>query len=194
MSHFTPGKIVTTFTSKRGTEMTIRYPKWEDLDIMNDFINEISAEDIYVTFSGEHVTKEGEMYYLAEMFKGMELQDNVYLTCFAGNRMVGSSSILRDMQGRRRSFHVGIFGVTIAQDFRGEGVGEELSKATIDEAKKTIDGLRILRLQMYSPNTVARHLYEKLGFIQYGELPSGVWYKGEYINEVIMYKNIIQEI
>ena len=190
MSNLTPGKIVKTFTTKNGLEAVIRYPKWEDLLLMHDFINTISQEDTYVTFSGEGITREGEMYYLAEMFKGMELQDNVYLSCFINDRFVGSCSILRDMLGRRRSYHVGIYGITIAKDFRGEGIGEELSLATIEEAKQVIPGLTMLRLQMYDPNTVARHLYEKLGFIEYGKLPEGVWYRGTYVDEIVMYKKL----
>lgn len=190
MSHFIPGKIVKTFTTKKGKEAVIRYPKWEDLSQMLSFINRISLEDTYVTFSGEVVTEEGEMYYLAEMFKGMEIGDNVYLSCFVENQFAGSCSILRDMLGRRRSYHVGVYGITIAKDFRGEGIGEELSVATIEEAKNMISGLTLLRLQMYGPNVVARHLYEKLGFVEYGKLPEGVWYQGEYVDEIIMYKRI----
>jgi RimJ/RimL family protein N-acetyltransferase len=94
------------------------------------------------------------------------------------------------MQGRRRSYHVGVFGITIAKEFRGEGIGEELAKVTIAEAIQTIPGLTLLRLQMYSPNTVASHLYEKLGFTEYGILPGGVWYRGGYVDEVVMYKKI----
>ncbi|MDE2589561.1 MAG: GNAT family N-acetyltransferase [Patescibacteria group bacterium] len=190
MSHCIPGKIIKTFTTKKGEEAIIRYPKWEDLYQMLDFINTISLEDTYVTFSGEVVTQEGEMYYLAEMLKGIEMQDNLYLSCFVDNRFAGSCSILRDMLGRRRSYHVGVFGITIAKEFRGEGIGEELSSATIDEAKQAIPGLTLLRLQMYSPNTVAHYLYEKLGFIDYGRLPGGIWYKGDYVDEVVMYKRI----
>jgi RimJ/RimL family protein N-acetyltransferase len=190
MSYLTPGKIIKTFTTKTGAEAVIRYPKWEDLSQMLDFINTISQEDTYVTFSGEVITREGEMYYLSEMFKGMENQDNLYLSCFVNDRFVGSCSILRDLLGRRRSYHVGIFGITIAKDFRGEGIGEELSLTTIGEAKQVVPGLTLLRLQMYSPNTVARHLYEKLGFNQYGKLPGGVWHSGEYVDEIVMYKQL----
>lgn len=190
MSHFIPGKIIKKFITKNGAEAVIRYPKWEDLHQMLDFINAISQEDTFVTFSGETVTKEGEMYYLAEMFKGMEMQDNLYLSCFVNDTFVGSCSILRDMLGRRRSYHVGVFGITIAKDFRGEGIGEELSLATIEEARYAIPGLSLLRLQMYSPNEVARHLYEKLGFSEYGKLPGGVWYQGNYVDEIVMYKRL----
>lgn len=190
MTHFTPGKIIRTFTTKKGREAVIRYPKWEDLSLMHEFINTISQEDTYVTFSGETVTREGEMYYLSEMFKGMEMQDNLYVSCFIENQFAGSCSILRDLQGRRRSYHVGIFGITIAREFRGEGIGEILSQTTIDEARQVIPGLSLLRLQMYSPNTVAHHLYEKLGFIDYGTLPGGVWYRGSFVDEIIMYKKL----
>jgi hypothetical protein len=50
MSNFIPGKVIKTFITKKDTEVTIRYPKWEDLDEMTRYINEISKEDTFVTF------------------------------------------------------------------------------------------------------------------------------------------------
>jgi RimJ/RimL family protein N-acetyltransferase len=82
---------------------------------------------------------------------------------------------------------VGIFGVTIAKEFRGVGIGEVISKCTIEEGKKSIPGLKILTLNVFSPNTIAQNLYKKLGFIEYAKLPKGVWYKNEYIDEIKMY-------
>lgn len=190
MTHFEPGKIIKTFTTKSGHEAVIRYPKWEDLDEMVRFINTVSYEDIYVTFSGESINKEGEMYYLSDMIRGMEMQNSVYLTCFVGGRMVGSCTVLRDLVSRKRSYHVATYGITIANGYRGEGIGLELSQATLSEAIKMIPGIRMFTLNVYGPNTPAQALYKKLGFTECGRIPKAIWYKGSYIDEIKMYKQI----
>src|SRR6266446_3223369 len=103
MTNFISGQIIHKFTTKKNREVIIRYPKWEDLDEMTKYINEVSQEDTYITFSGETIRKEGEMYYLAEMIKGMELQNNIYLACFSQDLFVGSCTIMRDLSSRKRS-------------------------------------------------------------------------------------------
>lgn len=55
---FQPGKIVKTFTSKSGKKIVIRYPQWKDLNQLTEYINKLSAEDTFTTFSGEKITKE----------------------------------------------------------------------------------------------------------------------------------------
>ena len=40
--------------------MVIRYPKWEDLEELTRYINKLSSEDTFVTFSGEEIKKEEE--------------------------------------------------------------------------------------------------------------------------------------
>lgn len=190
MSYFSPGKILKTFITQKGKQGITRYPKWEDLDEMVRFINALSQEDIYITFSGETITKEGEMYYLAEVFKGMEREDSLYIACFIGGTMAGSCTINRDLLSRKRSYHVGIFGITIAKEFRGEGIGLEMATIAIKEARTRIPGLLTLILNVYSPNTPALDLYKKLGFKEAGRIPKTVWYKGEYIDEIKMYKHL----
>lgn len=190
MIHFVPGSKVSTFTTRNGQEAVIRYPLWEDVEAMTNFINELSHEDTYITFSGETITKEGEMYYLTEMFKSMEAQNSIFLSCFIGSNLVGTCTVVRDLRSRKRSYHVGIFGITIAQQFRGEGIGEELAKVALTESVKKIPGLKIFVLNVYSPNTIAQQLYKKLGFIECGRIPKSVWFKGEYLDTIKMYKEI----
>lgn len=186
MTNFVPGKIIKHFKTKDGKELIIRYPKWEDLDSMVSFINAVSLEDTYITFSGEPIYKDGEMHYLSEMMKTIEGRSGIYLGCYYGDRFVGSATVLRDLTQRKRSYHIGIFGITIAKDFRGIGLGEELAKQTLEEARKYMEGLKLFTLNMYSPNNIALHLYKKLGFVEYGRLPKGIWYKGTYVDEIKM--------
>lgn len=187
MTSFVPGKEVKTFTTKNGKTAVIRYPLWTDLDQMIAFINKLSFEDTFITFSGETITHDGEMYYLSEMMKSIELKNAVYLACFVDGQLVGTTTIIRDMQSRKRSYHIGIFGITIAKDYREIGIGEVLSRTIIEESKKQIPGLKILSLNVFSPNLRAQSLYKKLGFTQYALLPKGVYYKGDYVDEIKMF-------
>lgn len=190
MTNFIPGKIIKTCVNKKLQDIIIRYPKWEDLSEMIVYINSLSQEDIFITYAKETITKEGEMLYLTEMFKAMEVGNSIYLACFFKNALIGSCTVMRDMQSRKRSFHVGILGITIAKEYRNTGIGEVLVKTALEEAKKNILGLKIITLNVYSPNITARHLYKKLGFVECGRIPKGVWYKGDYIDEIKMFKNV----
>lgn len=187
---FFPGEIIETFVTKKGKQAVIRFPKWEDLDQMILFINKISEENTYTTFSGETIYKDGEMYYLSEMFKSMERKDGIYLACFVNETIVGSATIIRDIAQRKRSSHIGIFGITIAHDFRNEGIGEKLSEDIINLSKTRIENLRLITLNVYSPNIIAQKLYTKLGFREYGRLQEGIGYADNYIDEIKMVKKI----
>ncbi len=81
---------------------------------------------------------------------------------------------------------MGIFGILVEKEFRGEGIAFELGKAIIEEAKKKIKGLRIIILDVFAINKKAKKLYQKLGFREYGVLKEGILYKGKYIDEVKM--------
>jgi RimJ/RimL family protein N-acetyltransferase len=85
--------------------------------------------------------------------------------------------------------HVGTFGLSIDASVRGKGLGEALMRAVLDEAVK-LPGIRIIELKVKAPNAVARALYEKLGFIEYGLLPLGTQHQGAFVDEVMMYKNV----
>lgn len=55
---------------------------------------------------------------------------------------------------------------------RGQGIGELLVRDCIAQAKRL--GFRILQFNaVVKTNTAARHLYEKLGFVELGEIPGG---------------------
>jgi len=186
VTNFIPGKIIEIFETKKGNSIVIRYPKWEDLDSLTSFINEVSKEDTYITFSGEKVTKEEEVEHVLNLFRGIEYLNRVYLCCFAGSELVGTASIDRVLTGRRRRRHIGLFGITLAQKYRGEGIGEKMSRIIIEEAKRHIPGLTMLLLNVYGQNHIAQSLYKKLGFKEVGRMPKGLIYKGEYDEEINM--------
>ncbi len=191
MKTFTPGIIVHEFITKNGQQATIRYPQLSDVEAMTEYVNTLSAEDIYVSLSGEQFTQEEEQAYLEDQFHKVEDGDGVILVCTVNGNLVGNCSITRNQRSRKRSFHLGIFGISLHKEYRGQGLGFELAKATIDEAKLNIDGLKIITLSVYKPNTSAFEMYKKLGFIEYGMLPEGTAYKDGFIDKILMYKKII---
>lgn len=187
MTNLRPGKIVKTFTTKKGKQAVIRYPKWEDLDLLLEYINTLSKEDTFINFSGEELSKKEEAEFLARLFVDIEMVDRVILCCFIDDQLVGSCDIERDKGGRKRSRHVGIFGISITKEYRGEGIGYELAKATIEEARERISELKLIILDVFNANQIAQVLYEKLGFQKAGQIPKAVLYQKEYLDEVKMY-------
>jgi len=178
---FIPGKIVKKFKTKKGKEVVIRYPKWEDLEPLMEFINNLSQEDTFVLYSGEIVNKEQEMEYLVQAFKSLERRNKVQLCAFAGDQLVANSSVIRK---RLRAKHVGNVAISVAKGYREEGIGSELLKVLILESKKL--GLKILSIDLLANNERAQHLYQKVGFKECGRFPKMYFYKRQYVDQILM--------
>lgn len=187
MTGFILGKIINSFKTEKGNEVVIRYPKREDLNELTKYINALSKEDTFMSFSGEVITIDEEKKILENMLKDIELGDKIVLCAFVNDKLIGVCNIDRNMRQRTRGLHVGIFGVSVAVDFRGEGISYKLAKTAIEEAKHKISGLKIITLIVFGANQIAINLYKKLGFKECGRLPDGLLYKGDYMDEVRMY-------
>lgn len=182
---FIPGKTVSEFTTKSGKHAVVRYPRWEDVHDLLKHINAVSAENVYITFSGEQQTLEQEAAYVASEFVLMEVGNAIKLFCYVDGVFAGVCDIHRDLAKKKRGAHVSIFGLVIGKDYRGDGIGFELAKATLSEAKH-LEGLRIVHLDCFGANTSALRLYEKLGFKEVGRFPKALLYKDAYDDEVLM--------
>jgi RimJ/RimL family protein N-acetyltransferase len=183
---FIPGKIVSEVTLKNGESATIRYPQWEDLTELTKFINEISQENIFVSYSGEVITREQESNWIADISVRMESGDAVYLVAHNGSRIVASFAIVRSEKIKTLTKHIGNYGAVIAKDYRGVGLGYQISTALITEARKNIMGLKQLQLGLFGNNEAALGLYHKLGFVECGRFQKGLFHKGEYQDEILM--------
>lgn len=180
-------KIVYKGKTKTGKEILIRYPQTGDLKKMLNFINEISDERTFIRYQGEHQTMESEEKWLKGRLEEIDNKKAVHLLAFSGNLLVGSSEIhLRD----RTEKHIGVFGIVIAKTFRGEGFGKILMDLVIKEAVKELSGLKMITLEVYSTNEIAKKMYKKIGFVDYGLLPKGITRNGKFEDAVLMYKNI----
>lgn len=182
----TPGRLVKEFITKSGKHAIIRYPTMDDVEDLWKHINAISAEDTFVTFSGETISIEEEEKYLSSELRLISEQKAVKLFCYVDGNFAGVCDIHRHEQKKKRGEHVGMFALVIGKAYRGDGIGFTLVQTTIDEAKATMKNLRLVILECFASNEAAMHLYAKLGFREVGRLPKALWYHEDYIDEVMM--------
>ncbi|MEI6326871.1 MAG: GNAT family N-acetyltransferase [Candidatus Roizmanbacteria bacterium] len=179
-----------TRTTKSGKEVTLRPPIWGDVQIYLQYINTLSREDTFITFSGEQQTYSQEEKYVKECIDKISKGDMVKLMCFVDGQLAGVCDAVRDVHNRTRQRHCATIGLTVTQEYRGLGLGEILLKECIRESKEKLHRVSILHLDVYSPNLVAQKLYKKVGFVEHSRLPKGVSYKGTYHDLIGMHLQI----
>lgn len=81
-----------------------------------------------------------------------------------------------------RCGHIANASYAVASAFRGRHIGEALVKDCLENAKRL--GFTIMQFNaVVESNVHARHLYERLGFVQLGTIPKGFLMKdGHYEN------------
>jgi RimJ/RimL family protein N-acetyltransferase len=182
-----PGQIVKTFKSKSGKEIVLRFPRKDDLEDLLEYINELSREDTFLTFSGEVITRKEEELFLTDVLKDMKVHKQLFLMAYDGNRLAGVCGIEQDKSVRKRALHIGIAGISLRKEYRGDGIGRTMFETLIKIGCKYLL-YKLLTLNVYSLNIKAQKLYESVGFKRYGVLPGGIYYKGDYIDKIQMYK------
>lgn len=174
------------FISKKGKKILFRPLKISDLKEALNYINTLSLEDTFILRSGEQLTEEEERKWLQDTQDGFTKKTVVRIGAFYNGKLVGASDI--KSLGLREK-HVGFFGLTVAKEFRKEGIGTALMEFVLKLAKEYL-GLKIATLGVFANNEGGKYIYKKLGFKEYGNLPKAILYKGEYIDHIYMYKNL----
>jgi len=182
-----PGKIVFVGQSKQGKNITLRYVEETDAEALCQYINTLSQERTFIRFQGEQVTLEEEVAYVEGLLEQIEQHQAVMLVALCENTVIGASGLDMESMAER---HVGVFGISIAQGYRGEGIGTLLMDVVLKEAVANIPELQIVVLDVFSDNTTAIAMYEKLGFIVYGSLPNGLRHNAVFVDNIKMYKNV----
>lgn len=177
--------FIDTFTTKSGQEIKFRYPTIEDAEILKNYINKISAEESFLLLQGFQNTTESETKWLQDKLEKISKNQSVYLCGFCDDQLVACAEIELGIEAKS---HVGNFGISVALEFRGQGIGEKLMELTINESIKKLSELRIITLEVFDQNQIARNLYRKLGFIEYGKIPGGLKRKGQFDDAIYMYK------
>lgn len=181
------GQIVYQGEIPKGNRILIRYPNEEDAQAMTDYINTLSKEQTYIRFQGEEISLEDEAKYLNCQLQNIQNNNTVQLLVFCGDKLIGIAAV--DMKDKTES-HEGVFGISLAKEYRGDGIGTTLMNVTLQEAEKHLSQLRIVTLGVFGDNDLAQEMYKKFGFQEYGRLPGGSKHKDRYVDHIYMYKQV----
>jgi ribosomal protein S18 acetylase RimI-like enzyme len=104
--------------------------------------------------------------------------DNWVLGAFVSGELAGVVGFYREPGLRLR--HKGkIWGMYVAPEHRGRRIGESLMRQCVAKIDAMLE-IRSARLSVNPTQTAAMKLYEKLGFVRYGEEPGAVFANGAY--------------
>lgn len=171
------------FTSKSGTEVVLRQVQWSDLDDILALVNELIEEEVMIG-EDKPTTRDQQVDRHSERMKDIESGRSVVIIAEADGKAVGMANA-RKRGGRLR--HTAGLGVFVRRTYRNQGIGSEMIMELESQAKNM--GVEILYLEVYSISPSVE-LYRRLGYVEYGKLPGGIKYRGEYVDMISMYKRI----
>jgi len=178
------GQFIRKFQALDGRGVTLRAPKWDDLDDILEFINSLVDEGADIMVDTKQ-TREQEVEWLAGHITKIENDKEAIVVAEVDGRFVGQVEVTpRGM----RSKHVGVLGIALKDGYREIGIGTELMKEA--EVQSTRLGLEILNLEVFATNERARHVYRKVGYREVGAWPRAIKRDGTYIDAVLMSKDL----
>lgn len=170
-------------TDVRGYTMEIRILNKSDAQLYQEV--RLSALQINPEAFGS--TYECEVNFSLETIAGRlePTNDKFVLGAFNDNNsLVGIVTYMRERTVK--THHKGnVFGMYVAPEGRGQGVGKLLMRKLIEKAK-SCEGLEQIKLTVVSDNISAKKLYMSLGFEVYGVERNALKFNGQYCDEDLM--------
>lgn len=154
---------------KDGRKYCLRNGTENDAHEVLDVFNLTHAEtDYLLTYPDENsFTVEQEGAFLKAK---TESSNEIEIVAVVDGKIAGTAGI--DAVGNKyKTKHRAEFGIGIAKEFWGLGLGRALTEACIECAKEA--GYTQLDLDVVSDNASAISLYKKVGFVEYGRNPKG---------------------
>lgn len=175
---------LTEFVTKKERAIEIVVPTMELLPPLIKFYQRLTDEDAMIN-RYETLELDEEKKKLESKIQAIEAGNAVAIWAILGKEIVGTCDISR-IGGRSR--HVGKLGLMVDRNFRREGIGQFLLEYILGKAGK-ID-IKMATLDCFANNEPALSLYQKFGFQEYGRLPKALLWRGQYYDEISMYKEI----
>lgn len=111
-----------------------------------------------------------------------------YLVAVLDNRVVGYLRLIQPIPVPSCAHVRHIQGFVVDEEFRGNGIGSDLIENAVAESRR--QGATRLSLRVLSPNTDARRLYERMGFVVEGTLRGEFRIDGEYVDDIVMARTV----
>lgn len=125
-------------------------------------------------------TVEMESRFIRDMARASNC---LFLVAEVGGDLVGQLTL--EGAKRRNVRHTAVLGITIAAEWRGQGIGRRLIERAIEWARATGIVTRI-ELHVFARNRGAIRLYQQVGFEVEGARRQAVLRDGEYLDDLVM--------
>ncbi|MFH1420895.1 MAG: GNAT family N-acetyltransferase [Candidatus Aenigmatarchaeota archaeon] len=187
---FVPGKVLEEFDVVKGSKIHVKFrflKRNENVEEITKYINSIVTEKENWLSMVKPVTVAEERKWLKIKLKE-QAGKNKYVVVEADGKFLGNAELRCGGMGNS---HTASFGISLARNICGMGVGTRLLKYLINMAKKM--SIEILYIEVYKGNKRALHIYQdKLGFKQSGIKPKFrkriIKGKAVYDDEVFMWR------
>lgn len=168
---------------KKEPAIIVREARPEDAAQLIDFVTRLSEEtELYLLLApGEFtLTVEEE----ADLLENYALSDNsAYFVAEVDGQIVGGLNLKGGTRAGNR--HCAVLGISIANGWRGMGIGSQLMAHAVQWARQN-SVLERIELRVFVENEPALHLYEKYEFEIEGRLRKAVFRHGRYYDDYIM--------
>jgi GNAT superfamily N-acetyltransferase len=150
---------------KNGLSITMRPLVPTDSKTFGEFLNALPGEDLI--FLKERVS---DPKVVRRWCKEMDYGKALHLLAFHGKKIVGMALLKQDLGGWKR--HVGRLNVQMLREYRGKGVGRNLTHDIIELARQA--GLQWLEVELCDKQQPAVRFLGLLGFSHVLRLPDYV--------------------
>ena len=175
--------LSTAFSTSGSNEVIIRRALPEDAAQIVAYARGVFAEPgiNLITMADEfNPTTESEARMISEMNRA---SNSLFLVAEADGRIVGQLTL---EGGKRRNVkHAAVLGITVAQEWRSQGVGRRLLTQSIRWARNSGVISRI-ELHVFVRNERAVRLYQEFGFVVEGRRRQAVIRDGESLADWVM--------
>ncbi|MGE3756443.1 MAG: N-acetyltransferase family protein [Pseudobdellovibrionaceae bacterium] len=173
------------FVSKSGSTILVRSATEADASHILSLAKSVIGEEIYQLTSASEfrMTVDDEEKWIRNH---LENPNHLLLVATLNNEVIGMLDFSNGH--RQRIAHTGEFGMSVAKDFRGQGIGSFLLSSLFEWAKSNRN-LEKINLSVHGNNERAVALYKKMGFEVEGVRKKDLNYgDGKYIDTVLMGK------
>ena len=170
------------FELRNEKTMIIREAKIEDSLEYISYLNQIAFQTDFLTFGvGELLTSQDEQKSMIE--NSAKLDNRLMIFAIMDGKIVGGLNFRSSDRPRTR--HTGEFGISVAKNFWGLGIGTHLILHLIEWAKAS-KIIRKINLRVRRDNRRAIQLYSGLGFVEGGVITREFLIRNQFYDAMYM--------
>ncbi|HIZ45283.1 MAG TPA: GNAT family N-acetyltransferase [Firmicutes bacterium] len=156
--------------------MTVRSYREQDVAQMCRIWNEVVEEGAAFPQTESLDGETGSRFFAEQTFCGVAEEED--------GRILGLYILHPNNVGR--CGHISNASFAVGREARGKHIGELLVRDCLTQAKA--HGFRLIQFNaVVKTNAPARHLYQKLGFVELGSIPGGFLKKDGVYEDIVLY-------